>query len=176
MSGRGSEFSIDLSFIKDEEVRSLAEDYYRQALLAYEAGAYLGTIVICGGVLEGILAWVLITWREMIEERYPGKPIEEWDLPMLIKVVARSHFFGIYGEPAAWAVKEFRNFIHPYNLLRKGTSARANQALAMGALGAVMEITRSLRSHEYKWQREPRSDQGPISIDSRRSRRKPESA
>jgi atypical dual specificity phosphatase len=137
-------FDIDLSFVADDDLRKLAEDYHRQAVASYKAQAYLGTLVACGGVLEGLLAWALLSKGEEAAQRYPEKPIEQWDLSKLIGVAKDVDLIGETAKTAAWAVKEFRNLIHPYNLIRGHKSARPDEALALNALSAVMEITRSL--------------------------------
>jgi hypothetical protein len=49
---------------------------------------------------------------------------------------------GKTAKQASWALKDFRNFIHPYNVLKQ--SARPDAALAMSAMAALIEIRRSL--------------------------------
>ena len=143
---------INLGFVTDERLRRLAEDYYGQAIAAHEAGAYLGALVACGGVVEGVLAWALLQ-REAEAEKSKGAqkdkqgevlPIGEWNLSNLIEVASNLGLIGKTAREAAWALKEFRNFIHPYRLLREKTSARADHALASSALAAAEEICRSL--------------------------------
>jgi atypical dual specificity phosphatase len=137
---------IDLSFVFDDTLRHLVESYYRQAVTCYEAKAYLGTVVICGGVVEGLLAWALLAQRrEQLPKPQTDKPIEEWDISRLIKVAQEVGLLGDTAKDAAWAVKGYRNLIHPYNLIRSRKSARADQSLAASALTAMKEITRSLR-------------------------------
>jgi hypothetical protein len=55
---------IDLSFVSDENIRDMLYDYYRQASLACDAGAYVGSIALSGGVLEGLLTWALSLYKE----------------------------------------------------------------------------------------------------------------
>jgi atypical dual specificity phosphatase len=135
----------DLSFVTEPKLRELVEDYGRQAIAAYEAGAYLGTLVACGAVVEGLPAWAVLTFRAAkASTMYPHSRVEQREISRLIKFSSKEQLIGQTAETASWAVKEFRNFIHPYNLLRSGKSARADEALAMSALAAVREITRSL--------------------------------
>ena len=143
---------VDLSFVADDELRELLEDYHRQALASYEAGAYLGAVVACGGVMEGMLTWALLQKKDRAVHRFKEKwatrreaeKIESWDVSRLIAVAIDLKLLGKTPDPAAWAVKEFRNFIHPFVVLAAG-SARANASLAVNALSAVAEIARSLR-------------------------------
>jgi hypothetical protein len=108
---------------------------------AYEAGAYLGTLVACGGVLEGLLAWALLSkGTTRIGKRY----VEECFLSELIEAAMQPGLLGETAHASTWAVKEFRNFLHPYKLIRQQTSARPDQSLALNSLSAVDEIVRSL--------------------------------
>jgi len=50
----------DFSFVSDATVRSVLEDYFAQAVAAYQAGSFLGAVVGCGAVAEGLLTWLLI--------------------------------------------------------------------------------------------------------------------
>ena len=141
-------FSVDFSFVEERPLRALLEDYHRQAVTAYQAQAYLGTLVACGGILEGLLTWALISKGIHNFETDKGlEPVERADLSKLIDKATQKNI-GLLGDTAnsaAWAVKDFRNFIHPYNLLRQRKSARADQSLALSALTAVNEIARSLK-------------------------------
>lgn len=134
-------------FITDNSVRELIEDYHRQAISAFDAGAYLGTLVACGGVLEGVLAWVLLS-KGIAHIGKPGKEkaVEECFLPELIGAAVQRGVLGETAEKSTWAVKEFRNFLHPYKLIRQQTSARPDPSLALNSLSAVDEVVRSIRS------------------------------
>jgi atypical dual specificity phosphatase len=146
------DLDIDLGFVTDDRLRRLAEDYHGQAIAAHKAGAHLGTLVACGGVLEGVLAWALLQRAEQAANSKGAQkdkqgqvlPIEEWNLSNLIEVASSLELIGKTAKDAAWALKEFRNFIHPYRLIRERRSARADDALALNALTAVKEICRSL--------------------------------
>lgn len=51
---------VDLAFVSDEQIRRILESYYSQAVKAYEVGSYVGTLVACGSVLEGLLTFALL--------------------------------------------------------------------------------------------------------------------
>jgi hypothetical protein len=148
---------IDLSFVSDDNVRAVLENYYFQARRAFEAKAYLGTIVTCGSVAEGILTWMLLSKeREALSSKKAPKdqkssepkPIKLWYLPQLIAVSVELGLLGKTAERGSWALKDFRNFIHVYNLLEQ--SARPDEALALNGLTAIEEITRSVRGRLAK--------------------------
>jgi hypothetical protein len=135
--------TAQFGFITDRSVRKIVEDYHRQAVCAFEAGAYLGTLVACGGVLEGVLGWALLSKGIT----HIGKhSVEECYLPALIEEAVQQGLLGETAQASTWAVKEFRNFLHPYKLIRQQTSARPDQSLALNSLSAVDEILRSVCS------------------------------
>jgi hypothetical protein len=141
---------IDFSFLSDERIRRVLENYYSQAVKAYEVGSYLATLVACGSVLEGLLTFALLQRKDAAQNSSKAckdkkgiiLPLEKWNLTNLVDVADDLNLIGKTAKQASWAVKEFRNFIHPYNMVTQ--SARPDQALAMSALAAVEEITRSL--------------------------------
>lgn len=142
---------LTFEFIDDAALARVLDDYYRQTQKAAAADSSLGVVVGCGSVVEGVLTWALVQRRDdaMRSARAPRKqgqapPIEQWGLAHLIDVSVDLEIIGKTAKQAAWAVKDFRNFIHPYNVLQQ--SARPDQALAMNALSALAEIRRSLES------------------------------
>ncbi len=147
---------LDFTFVQDQRLREVLEDYYSQGVKAYEVGSYLGTLVACGSVVEGLLTWALLQHKNAAlnsskaDKNKQGqvRPLEEWNLTYLINVSAELKLIGKTANQASWAVKDFRNFIHPYNLLKQ--SARPDRSLAMSALGSVGEINRSLKGRLSK--------------------------
>jgi len=141
---------LDFSFVQDQIVRKILEDYWSQTGKAFEAGSYLGTLVGCGSIVEGLLTWALLQHEAEALKSVKAKdesgqvmPLRKWYLPRLIEVSYDLKLIGQKAKLASWAVKDFRNFIHPYILLE--WSGRPDLGLAESALGALREITRSLR-------------------------------
>ncbi len=142
--------NLAFNFVEDERVRLVLQDYHTQALKASEAGAYLGAIVACGSVVEGLLTWALLQRKEIAlkspkagtDKQGQVRPLQEWNLSNLIDVSVELELIGKTAKQASWALKDFRNFIHPYNVLNQ--SARPDAALSMSAMGALFEIRRSL--------------------------------
>jgi len=131
-------------FISDTQVRKIVERYHHEAISAFKAGAYLGTLVACGGVLEGVLGWALLSRGiSRIGKSGKEKPIEECFLPELIEAAMQRGLLGETAHMLTREVKEFRNFLHPYKLIRQQSSARPDQSLALISLSAVDEIVRS---------------------------------
>jgi len=139
------------AFVDDEPLRTVLEGYYIQAQKAAEADSHLGAIVGCGSVVEGLLTWALL--KREVQALGSGKsqkdkqgqvmPIRQWGLTPLIDVSADLGLIGKTAKQASWALKDFRNFLHPYNVLQQ--SARPDRALALSSLAALAEILRSLQ-------------------------------
>jgi len=142
--------NVDFTFVQDAHVRFVLEDYYGQAVKASTTGAHLGVIVACGSVVEGLLTWALLQRKEVAmksskackDKQGQVKPLGEWNLSNLIDVSVELELIGKTAKQASWALKDFRNFIHPYNVLKQ--SARPDAALASSAMAALSEIRRSL--------------------------------
>lgn len=147
---------LDFAFVQDEMVRNVLVDYWSQTQKASGADSYLGTLVGCGSIVEGLLTWALkqheadalMSSKACRDKNGQVMPLEDWNLSNLINVSVELKLIGETAKGASWAVKDFRNFIHPYNLLRK--SARPDPALAESALGALREIARSLKGRLSK--------------------------
>jgi len=146
---------LDFRFVKDDQVRLVIEKYYDQALKAFTAEAHLGAIVACGAVVEGLLTWALLQRGEKAlqsrkackDKQGAVRALTEWNLSNLIDVSVELELIGDTGRAASWALKNFRNFIHPYNVLQQ--SARPDAALAMSAMAALTEIRRSLLHRNF---------------------------
>lgn len=142
---------LDFAFVDADDVRMVLEEYYRQTQSALSVGCHLGVIVGCGSVVEGLLTWALLrkekdaldSGKACKDKQGKVKPLQEWNLSNLIDVSVELDLIGTTAKQASWALKDFRNFIHPHNVL-KGSS-RPDAALATSALSAVAEIVRSLR-------------------------------
>ena len=147
---------LDLAFVDDDSLREVVGEYWSQAAKAYSAGSYVGAIVASGAVVEGLLTWALLQRDdEALKSGKAGKdklgelrPIRDWYLNNLIQVAIELGLVGNTAKDASWAVQDFRNFIHPYNVLKQ--SARPDEPLAISAMAAVQEIARSLKGNLCK--------------------------
>ena len=110
---------LDLAFVKDERLRRLLQEFWSQSSRAFTANSFLGTLVGCGAILEGVLTWALLQREEIAlkSERAcrdkQGKilPIPKWNLTNLVEVASELKLIGKNANQASWAVKEFRNLI-----------------------------------------------------------------
>ncbi|MCE5311461.1 MAG: hypothetical protein LLG20_27820 [Acidobacteriales bacterium] len=142
---------LEFAFVTDKSLRCILTEEYAEATRAYEAGAYLGAMVTAGAVAEGLLTWALLTREKeavgnksaMRDRNGQLLPIESWNLTSLLLVAQDIKLVGEYACKGSWALKEFRNLIHPCKLL--GTSARPDASLALNAITALAELNRSLK-------------------------------
>ena len=143
--------NLSFAFVDDQPLRKVLEGYYSQAQKAVEAGSHLGAIVSCGSVVEGLLTWALLkregqalkSGKAQKDKQGQVIPIRQWVLTPLIDVSADLGLIGKTAKQASWALKDFRNFLHPYNVLQQ--SARPDRALALSSFAALAEILRSLQ-------------------------------
>ena len=142
---------VDFSYVADPKLRDVLHQFHSEAVEAYRANRHVAAVVLSGAVLEGILTFALMKREaEAIQklQEMRGKklkkprPISEWHLEDLIEVASRIGLVGETAAKAAPAIRDFRNMIHPYKLLRR--SRPRWDALAALALAAVAEISRSL--------------------------------
>lgn len=147
LQGRGDAIdilSLKFAFVDSDELRVVLEEYLRQTDRARRADCHLGVIVGCGSIVEGLLTWALLrrepearaSSKASKDKQGTVKPLEEWGLTNLIDVSVELDLIGKTAKLASWALKDFRNFIHPYNLLRQ--SARPDHALAESAVAALI--------------------------------------
>jgi len=64
---------VNFSFVTDDRIREVLEDYWRQAHAANKAGVYAAVVVLCGGVLEGLLAWAISRKEEEARKQQAAK-------------------------------------------------------------------------------------------------------
>jgi hypothetical protein len=148
---------LSFSFVTEDSIREVIEDYWSQAQKAYKCGVFAGVVVLCGAVLEGLLAWAITCHEQEARKRFPKefkqkdgteKPISKWSLTPLIKVAKKLDLIGRASVRLLEVIQDFRNFIHPYNVVQQ--SARPDEGLAEISLRTVEEVHRSLTGRIIK--------------------------
>jgi atypical dual specificity phosphatase len=143
-------------FVDRTDVRLVLEDYYDQARKAESANSYLGAVVGCGAVAEGVLTWALkrrdLEARAALTEMFerdkrlnkpdPDKPIEDWTLVTLIEVAKKLGVLDHDAEQACEAIRSYRNLVHPYK--RVNGSPRFDASLEKSAFRAIERIVQAL--------------------------------
>ena len=152
MTANDDLLNIDLSFIEDDKLRDVVSQFHMEALEASKAKRYVAAVVLCGAVLEGMLTFALMRCeaeaQEIFRKKHGDKKAAErpspadWYLSELIETASSMKLIGPTAKSGAWAVKDFRNLIHPFKLMDR--SPPRWQALALGALAAIADIGPSL--------------------------------
>lgn len=130
---------ISFNFIDELAVRAVLEDYYDQAAKARDVQAYLGAVVGCGAVAEGVLTWALKQREHLARaaskaRKVKDRPVENWELGILLDVARE---VGVISNDEQ-AIRDWRNLVHPYR--RVQGSPRFDQALSLSAFRAVARI------------------------------------
>lgn len=144
--------NIDLSFIQDDKLRNIVSQFHMEAVEAFKAKRHVAAVVLCGAVLEGMLTSALMSCEAEAQVQFRTKHGDkraaerpspaDWYLSELIDTASSMNLIGQTAKDGAWAVKDFRNLIHPLKLMDR--SPPRWQALALGALAAIADIGPSL--------------------------------
>jgi atypical dual specificity phosphatase len=131
--------AVSFDFINEPSVRAVIKDYYEQAIKARDAHAYLGAVVGCGAVAEGVLTWAPKQQEPLARaarkaRRVTNYPIENWQLGILLDVARE---IGVISDDHQ-AIREWRNLVHPYR--RVEGSPRCDRPLSLSAFRAVARI------------------------------------
>jgi atypical dual specificity phosphatase len=135
--------SVSFAFIGDSAVQAVLEDYYDQASKSLSVRSYLGAVVGCGAVAEGILTWALKRQEPLAQaaskaRKVSSVPIEKWTLEVLLDVAREIDLI----TEDEQAIRDWRNLIHPYR--RVQGSPRFDEALALSAFRAVARIVQAV--------------------------------
>lgn len=89
----------------------------------------LSVVILCGSVLEGLLLGTAIKYIKDFNQssaspknRTTGKvlPIGDWNLSSLIDVAHNVGFIGLDVKKFSHSLRDFRNYIHPYQQMSTG--------------------------------------------------------
>ncbi len=118
--------------VKDTDLIKILSNRWNEANLAFEAGAYLATIILLGSILEGVLL-------DMVEKN-PAQanssskspkdrggvvlPFEKWKLQNLIDVTHDCGWLKKESKDFSHVVRDYRNFVHPNKERKQGIAFR----------------------------------------------------
>ena len=136
--GRKDE-SNDFWFIEDHELREQIKNDWNEIQNCINCQAWKSSIILCGGVLEGVL-WHLLSQskekaRQIFKEingKDSDKALNLWTLSQLLDVAYKMRIIKKSTTHLSHALREFRNLIHPEKQLSehiKISSEEANIAI-----------------------------------------------
>src|SRR5439155_3469276 len=114
--------------------------------------------VVAGSVVEALLLWAIdqkppaeqtraiqdATSKKKLSAQ-PDPSLDQWVLAQLIPVAAELKLIEDDTEKQADLARDFRNYIHPGRVRRKGK--RCDEATAHGARAAVLLVIRDLKKN-----------------------------
>ncbi len=130
-------FDKDLNLKNDiEQIKKSLHKYtpisdiisYRldEIMRSYNSDCYFSVIILSGSILEGILYSVANKFPKQFNQakstpKINNKPKEfnQWKLNDFINVASEIKFIDLFGYEYAKNLREFRNFIHPYEAYSK---------------------------------------------------------
>lgn len=114
----------------EHQIAKIIEKRLEEARLALAANAYLSVIFMCGSVLEAVLLGVAQNNPEKFNRASSSpkspegkvRPLQDWSLAHLIDVACEIGFLKVDVKKFSHGLRDFRNYIHPYQQLMSGFS------------------------------------------------------
>jgi hypothetical protein len=112
----------------ESQVVGIISTRLEEARKAFEVGANLAVVILCGSVLEGVLLGAAQRHQEKFNRsqcspKTPNgnvKPFHKWSLSQLIDVAHDVGLLRLDVKKFSHSLREFRNFIHPYQQMELG--------------------------------------------------------
>jgi len=115
---------LDIGFIDDPRLRRVCIGYYQEAYKSLLTGCYVGCAILLGSLLEGVLYSVasqrvddakaaISASKNSYYRSFLDKPIERWELEVLIAVATHNRWISKHGDHLALVVRWHRNYVHP---------------------------------------------------------------
>jgi hypothetical protein len=112
----------------EPQVIPIIEQRINEARVALKAGAYLSVVLLCGSVLEGVLLGAAQRYPEKFNrasaspKNKDGKvrALYEWSLAQMIDTASEVGLLKLDVKKFSHGLRDFRNFIHPYEQLVSG--------------------------------------------------------
>lgn len=124
----------DFWFVENPSLRRLLSADRQELLRVYDAKAWKSTVILSGGILEGMLLDVLDRRKEQANEAYRQikgrnpEPLDRWVLNELVEVAKAVGALGKGVGQLSHVLREFRDLIHPGRQLREGITISADEA------------------------------------------------
>ncbi len=109
----------------DSSLIPILDNRLKEASLCLNSGASLGSIFLCGSILEGILLGVAIRYPQKFNQASASpkdkngkvKPFHEWTLAQFIDTACELGLLKLDIKKFSQSLRDFRNYIHPYQQL-----------------------------------------------------------
>lgn len=132
-------FDVNVNALKlDANISAIIEQRLRETELCVKYGAPLAAVILIGGILEGVLLGTASDIPRLFNQAQSApkdkdtgkvKIFSEWTLNNMIDVAAEIGILKQDVKKFSHAVREFRNYIHPYQQLSAQFSPDEHTAL-----------------------------------------------
>lgn len=116
-------------------VSEILEERIREIEKCYSSGAYLSVIVIAGSTLEGVFLGLANKFPRQFNQAESSPKIKgrvrafhDWNLSAFIDVAYELHLVQFDIQRFSHALRDFRNYIHPYQQMTSGFKPRQDTA------------------------------------------------
>lgn len=140
----------EFAFIRDPGLQSQLSEDWQEAQAVHGVKAWKSCVVLCGGILEGMLFDAVSKDEQRAREafsrlRHKSPPkLERWDLKEFVDVAEEMSILSKGTVHLGHALREFRNLIHPGRQMRQKVKVTEKEANI--ALDAVRICIRELAS------------------------------
>lgn len=149
------QLSGTFAFISNIELRTQLESDWQEANEVHQAKAWKSCVVLCGGILEGMLIDALQnrkeeasrSYKELKQKERPPN-ISRWSLQDMVDV---AQDIGILGKGSFYlshAIRQYRNLIHPAKQVAEGIEITEDSANI-----AISSIRTFIREFEHTYGR-----------------------
>jgi hypothetical protein len=113
----------------DANVTRILEERIIEVKTCLKSGTALSVIFLCGSILEGILLGIAVSYPKEFnqsslspkdKETQKVKPFPDWSLNSFIDVAHDIGFLGLDVKKFSHSLRDFRNYIHPYEQMSSG--------------------------------------------------------
>ena len=125
-SDQKQKYEIEFDFINDKHLRKILASDWTEAQLVHKANARKSCIILCGGILEGMLLDSLNQKEKEAKSKYKlifnlkkAPQLFRWGLNELVSVAEELEILSQDSMHLSHVVRGYRNLIHPGLQLRK---------------------------------------------------------
>lgn len=142
----------------DAALAPIIDSRYEEALTAFEHGAYLSTVIMCGSILEAVLLGAAqanpadfnrATAAPKNQHGKP-KPFHKWTLANFIDVATELELLSPDIDKFSHGLRDFRNYVHPHmQLLTQFTPDEHTAKICLQVLKAALANLTGKRSDHF---------------------------
>ena len=151
----------EFGFVRESGLQQLLAADWQEAQTVYSVSAWKSCVILCGGILEGLLLDALGRDTQRAEEVYSSlrkkspPDLSRWDLSDVVDVSEEMSILSKGTIHLGNALRLFRNLIHPGRQMREKVDVTEDEASI--ALSAVRICVRELASRDYGRKQHTRS-------------------